>query len=51
MPQVIATVVYPIDELSNAGKDAAHAWYRQHCTDSAWYDFVHEDFQTICTNP
>ena len=48
MPQIIETVVYPIDELSDAAKDAARGWYRQHCMDHAWYDFVYEDFQTVC---
>ena len=46
MPQVIETVVYPIGELDDAAKDAARAWYRQHCMDHAWYDFVYEDFAT-----
>ena len=48
MPQVIETVVYQIDELSDPAKDTARAWYRQHCVDHPWYDFVYEDFQTIC---
>ena len=48
MPQVIETVVYPIGELDDAAKDAARAWYRQHCMDHAWYDFVYEDFATVC---
>ncbi len=48
MPQVIETVVYPITELPDAARDAARAWYREHCMDHAWYDFVYEDFQTIC---
>ena len=49
MPQVIETLVYPIGELSDSAKDAARAWYREHCMDHAWYDFVYEDFQTICS--
>ncbi len=49
MPQVIETVVYPIGELDDSAKDAARAWYRQHCMDHAWYDFVYEDFETVCT--
>ena len=48
MPQVIETVVYAIDELSDSARDAARAWYRQHCMDHAWYDFVYDDFETIC---
>ena len=48
MPQVIDITVYPIDELSDAAKDAARAWYRESCLDYEWYDFVYEDFRTIC---
>ena len=48
MPQVIQTTVYRIDELSDAAKEAARAWYRESCLDYEWYDFVYEDFGTIC---
>ena len=48
MPQVIETTVYNIDELSDAAKEAARAWYRESCLDYEWYDFVYEDFGTIC---
>ena len=48
MPQIIETLVYPIVELSETAKETARAWYRQHCLDHAWYDFVYEDFQTVC---
>ncbi len=48
MPRVIEITVYTIDELSDAAKEAAHAWYRQSCLDYEWYDFVYQDFETIC---
>ena len=48
MPQVIETVVYPISELDDSARETARNWYRQHCFDHPWYDFVFEDFQTIC---
>ena len=48
MPRVIEITVYTIDELSDAAKDAARAWYRESCLDYEWYDFVYDDFQTIC---
>ena len=48
MPQVIEITVYTIDELSDAAKEAARAWYRESCLDYEWYDFVYEDFGTIC---
>ena len=48
MPQVIETVVYPLSELTDSARETARNWYRQHCLDHPWYDFVFEDFQTIC---
>ena len=48
MPQVVEITVYTINELSDAAKEAARAWYRESCLDHEWYDFVYEDFQTIC---
>ena len=48
MPQVIETIVYPISELTDSARETARNWYRQHCFDHPWYDFVFEDFQTIC---
>ena len=48
MPQVIEFTVYAIDELSDAARERARAWYRESCLDHEWYDFVYEDFQTIC---
>ena len=48
MPRVIEITVYTIDELSDAAKEKARAWYRESCLDYEWYDFVYEDFQTIC---
>ena len=48
MPQVIEITVYAIDELSDAAKEVARDWYRQSCLDYEWYDFVCEDFRTIC---
>ena len=48
MPRIVETTVYTIDELSDAAKEAARAWYRESCLDYEWYDFVYEDFETIC---
>ena len=48
MPQVVEITIYTIDELSDAAKEAARAWYRESCLDYEWYDFVYEDFQRIC---
>ncbi|MYF07174.1 MAG: antitoxin of toxin-antitoxin stability system [Rhodospirillaceae bacterium] len=48
MPRIIETVVYRIDELSDEAKEAARCWYRQAGLHDEWYDFVYEDFGTIC---
>ena len=48
MPRIIETVVYTIDELSDEAREAARCWYRQHGLHDEWYDFVYEDFATIC---
>ena len=48
MPQVIEITVYTIDELSDAAKENARIWYRDQGLHDQWYDFVYEDFQTIC---
>ena len=48
MPRIIETTVYGIEELSDRAKEAARFWYRETCLDHEWYDFVYEDFETIC---
>ena len=48
MPQVVEITVYTINELSDAAKEKARAWYRESCLHYDWYDFVYEDFGTIC---
>jgi len=47
MSKVIGTTVYRLDELSDAAKDKARAWYREGGFDYDWYDAVYEDFQRI----
>ena len=48
MPRIIETVVYGIDELSEEAKEVARCRYRQQGLHDEWYDFVYEDFETIC---
>ena len=48
MPRIIETTVYTIDELSGAAKENARVWYRDQGLHDEWYDFVYEDFGTIC---
>ena len=47
MPSIIELTVYRFDELLEAGKDNARAWYREGAFDHDWYDAVYEDFQRI----
>ena len=48
MPRIIETTVYTIDELSDEAKENARRWYRRQGLYDEWYDFVYEDFGTIC---
>ena len=48
MPQIIETTVYHLDELPDGARDKARAWYREHIVDDDWFEFVYEDFETIC---
>lgn len=48
MPEIIETTVYRLDELDDAPKDRARAWYRQVDLDHDWFAFVYDDFERIC---
>ncbi len=48
MPEIIETTVYRLDELSDAAKEKARAWYRQTGFDHDWFEFVYDDFGRIC---
>ncbi len=48
MPRIVETTVYTIDELSDEVKEAARRWYRDTGLHDEWYDFVYEDFETVC---
>lgn len=47
MPEIVETLVYKLEELPDAAKDGARAWYREGGFDADWYDAVYEDFQRI----
>jgi hypothetical protein len=49
MPEIIETTVYRLEELSDAAKDKARAWYRQVRFDHDWFEFVYDDFERICS--
>ena len=48
MPRIVETTVFTIDELSDAAKENTRIWYRDQGLHDEWYDFVYEDFETIC---
>ena len=48
MPRIVETTVFTIDELSDAAKENARIWYRDQGLHDEWYDFIYEDFETIC---
>lgn len=48
MPDIIETIVYRLDELNDAAKDKARAWYREGGFDHDWCDAVYADFEAIC---
>ena len=48
MPRIVQTTVYELGELSGAAREHARAWYRGHCLEHDWHEFVYEDFATIC---
>lgn len=47
MPEVIETLVYRLDELSEAARDRARAWYREDGVRDEWFDAVFADFETV----
>jgi hypothetical protein len=48
MPEIVETTVYRLDELSEAAKDKARAWYREGSFDHDWFEFVYDDFERVC---
>ncbi|KYO54158.1 antitoxin of toxin-antitoxin stability system [Tistrella mobilis] len=48
MPEIIETTVYRLDELSDAAKQKARAWYREGNFDYDWFESVYDDFERIC---
>jgi hypothetical protein len=48
MPQTIETIVYRLEELSEAAREQARAWYREIGVDPDWFESVYEDFERVC---
>ena len=48
MPQIITTTVFTVDELSDKARERARSWYREEGLFDEWYDYIYDDFQTIC---
>lgn len=47
MPDVIETIVYQLNELSDEAKERVRAWYREGGFDYDWHEFIFEDFQRV----
>jgi hypothetical protein len=48
MPEIVEITVYRLDELDDAAKDRARAWYRHADFDHDWFEFVYDDFERVC---
>ena len=48
MPRIVETTVFRLDELSEAAREQARAWYREAAACDDWHECVFEDFETIC---
>ncbi|MEH3046680.1 antitoxin of toxin-antitoxin stability system [Sphingomonas adhaesiva] len=49
MPEVIETVVYRLEELDEAARERARAWFRRTGFDYDWHEAVYDDFARVCT--
>lgn len=47
MPEIIQTTVYQLEELCDAAKEKARAWYRESAFDDDWYSAVFADFENV----
>ncbi|HAW0896816.1 TPA: hypothetical protein JLK53_004553 [Escherichia coli] len=50
MSRIISTTVYTLDELSDAAREKARNWYREHALNDDWYQNVLDEFTGICNN-
>lgn len=48
MPEIVETTVYRLNELSDAAREKARAWYREGGISYEWYEFVYDDFIRVC---
>ena len=48
MSRIISTTVYTLDELSDAARENARNWYREHALNDDWYQNVFDEFTGIC---
>ncbi|WP_185749288.1 hypothetical protein [Pantoea dispersa] len=48
MSKIISTTVYTLDELSDAARENARDWYREHALNDDWYQNVFDEFTGIC---
>lgn len=45
--KTIKTTVYEFDELSDAAKEKARDWYREHALDYDWWESTYEDAERV----
>lgn len=48
MAEIVETIVFRLEELSDGAKDVARSWYREGGFDHDWFDAVFDDFERIC---
>lgn len=48
MPEIIEVTLYRFDELSDHAKEKARSWFRERIGDPDWYEFIYDDFESIC---
>lgn len=48
MAETVEITLYSFAELSHEAQERARDWYREGTLDYDWYDFVYQEFETVC---
>jgi len=48
VPETVEITVFRFNELSDTVKNVARNWYREGALDDDGFDFVCDDFETVC---
>ena len=46
--EILETPLYHFQDLDDSAKETARNWYRDGIGHDHWYDFIYEDFESIC---